>query len=169
MFQNFISLGLFEVLITWANTIILFLVLKKLLFKPVKTFMENRQNEVAKAFNEADEAKAKAELLEKQYADKIAMAKSEAAEIVKEASKRGEDRFEEIVAEAKKEAERITVKANSEIEREKQKAMNEIKDDISEIAMMIASKVIQKDINSSDHDRLIKDFIDNVGDTSWQN
>lgn len=47
--------------------------------------------------------------------------------------------------------------------------MNEIKDDISEIAMMIASKVIQKDINSSDHDRLIKDFIDNVGDTSWQN
>ena len=66
MFQNFISLGLFEVLITWANTIILFLVLKKLLFKPVKTVMENSQNEVAKAFIETDEAKAKAELLEKQ-------------------------------------------------------------------------------------------------------
>lgn len=89
--------------------------------------------------------------------------------MLRKLQKRGEDRFEEIVAEAKKEAERITTKANSEIEREKQKAMNEIKDDISEIAMMIASKVIQKDINSSDHDRLIKDFIDNVGDTSWQN
>ena len=169
MFQNFISLGLFEVLITWANTIILFLVLKKLLFKPVKTVMENRQNEVAKAFIEADEAKAKAELLEKQYAEKMSMAKTEAAEIVKDASKRGDDRFEEIVSDAKKEAERITSKAHSEIERDKQKAMIEVKDHISEIAMMIASKVIQKDMNASDHDRLIKDFIDNVGDASWQN
>jgi len=167
-YQNFVGLD-WSIIFTIVNTFILFLVLKKLLFKPVKAFMENRQIEVEKVFKEAEDAKSKAETLETQYMEKIAAAKSEAAEIVRDASKRAEQRSEEIIQEAKKEADRIMDKASHEIEREKQKAVNEIKDDISDIAMMIASKVIKKDINSSDHETLIKEFIDNVGDTSWQN
>lgn len=169
MYQNFISLGGFELIATLANTLILYLLLKKFLFKPVKSFMDKRQSEVAGAFVEADEAKLKAKQLEAEYVQKIADAKGEAAQIVRDASKRGEDRYEEIVTQAKNEAERLKVKAAADIEQEKKKAVNEIKDEISDIAMMIASKIIQKDISGDDHERLIKDFIDNVGDTSWQN
>ncbi len=118
---------------------------------------------------EADEAKLKAKQLEAEYVLKISEAKGEAAQIVRDASKRGENRYEEIVTQAKNEADRLKNKATSDIEQEKKKAVSEIKDEISDIAMMIASKVIQKDINKEDHQRLINDFIDNVGDTSWQN
>lgn len=169
MYQNFISLGGFEFIATLANTLILYLLFKKFLFKPVKAMMDKRQSEVAGAFIEADEAKLKAKQLEAEYVLKISEAKGEAAQIVRDASKRGENRYEEIVTQAKTEADRLKNKAASDIEQEKKKAVNEIKDEISDIAMMIASKVIEKDINKNDHQRLINDFIDNVGDTSWQN
>ena len=58
----------------------------------------------------------------------------------------------------------ITEKANKDIEIEKKRAINEIKNDISDIAIMIASKVVEKDIDEKDHQRLIEEFIDSVGD-----
>ena len=55
-------------------------------------------------------------------------------------------------------------RATSEIEREKKRAVNEIKDEISDMAFMVATKVIEKEINKSDNERLIDDFINNVGE-----
>lgn len=166
--QDFIAINI-NMVIQWVNTLILFLLLKRFLFQPVKAIIDKRQQEIKDAFDEADAMKTNAVAMEKEYTEKLASAKTEAAEIVREASRRAESRSEEIIGEAKQEAGRMMEKAHIEIEREKQKAMNDIKDDITDIATMIASKVIEKDVNSKDHEQLIHRFIDNVGDTSWQN
>lgn len=166
--QSFIVVNI-NMFIQWINTLILFLLLRHFLFKPVKEIIDKRENEIKNTFQEADEAKANAKSMEYEYTQKLSSAKSEAAEIVRDASRRAETRSDEIIGEAKKEAGRVMDKAHLEIEREKQKAMNDIKDDITDIATMIASKVIQKDVKATDHENLIQNFIDNVGDTSWQN
>lgn len=166
--QDFIAINI-NMVIQWANTLLLFLLLKHFLFQPVKAIIDKRQQEIKDAFDEADAAKVTAMAMEKEYVQKLESAKTEAAEIVREASKKAESRSEEIIVEAKQEAGRMMEKAHVEIEREKQKAMNDIKNDITDIATMIASKVIQKDVNSKDHEEMIHHFIDNVGDTSWQN
>ena len=60
-------------------------------------------------------------------------------------------------------------RAQEQIESEKKKAVNEIKDGITDIALMAASTVLEKDMNTADHNKLIDDFIDKVGEEPWQN
>ena len=72
-------------------------------------------------------------------------------------------RSEEILAEASRQATDMKKKAEQSIEQERKKAMNEIKDEIAGLSVMIASKIVEKDISEDDHKRMIEDFIDKVG------
>jgi F-type H+-transporting ATPase subunit b len=63
----------------------------------------------------------------------------------------------------------MKVNAHRELERERIKAVNELKDQISELTIMAASKVVEKDLNEADHKALIDQFINEVGDVQWQN
>lgn len=166
--QAFIAIN-WSVVMQLINTFIMFLILRHFLFKPVKEMIDKRQAQIRDSFDEAEKAVASAKAMEKEYEQKLSMAKSEAAQIVRDASRRAESRSDEILAQAKKEAKLVMDKAQNEIVREKQKAMHDIKNDITDIAAMIASKVIQKDVSVEDHENLIQNFIDNVGDGSWQN
>ena len=106
--------------------------------------------------------------LETNYNELLASAKDESAEIVKNATKKAQIRSDEIIMNAKEEASGIISRANDDIEREKQRAMSEMKNEISGIAMMMAEKIIKKEINQKDHEALINDFNENVGDEVWQ-
>ena len=106
--------------------------------------------------------------LETNYNELLSSAKDESAEIVKNATKKAQVRSDEIISNAKAEAGSIISRANEEIAHEKQRAMSEMKNEISSIAMMMAEKIIQKEISQKDHEALINDFIENVGDDAWQ-
>ena len=84
--------------------------------------------------------------------------------IITEATKKAQVRSDEIIAEARSEASSIMDKAYVEIEREKKKAVNEIKDEITDIAFEAAKLVVEKEINQQDNERLIEEFINNVGE-----
>ena len=161
---DFLSIDPTTMVLTLINTGILFLVLWKLLFKRVNKMLELRQQEVTDTYSQADEAMKNAKELEADYTEKLSKAKEESADIVRNATKKAQTRSDEIVFAAKDEAAAIISKANADIEREKKRAVNEIKDEISDIAMMVAQKVVEKEINEEDHDRLIEDFIQNVGE-----
>ncbi|AHM55691.1 ATP synthase subunit b, sodium ion specific [Peptoclostridium acidaminophilum DSM 3953] len=167
-FKPFIGMD-FELIAQWANTLIMFLIIKKLLFKPVTAFMENRKLEVAGAFTEAEEATAKANQMRKEYELKIEEAKEEAREIVKDANLKAQNNADDIIKGAHEEAKRLAEKAQVEIARDRQKVLNELKDEISGMAVMAASKIIQKDIDKTQHEKLINDFIQEVGEAKWQN
>lgn len=164
MVTDFISIEPSTIAFTLLNLLILFLFVRHFLFDKINSVLESRQNEVQKAFDDAEQATEKARQLEEEYSDKILKAKEESAEIVKNATKKAQLRSDDIIYEAKTEAGSIISKANSDIEREKKRAINQMKDEISDMALAIASKVIEKEIDEKDNDKLIEEFINNVGD-----
>lgn len=156
--------------ITWElafqliNTFLVFLLLKKLLFKPVLSVIEAREKDIRENLAEGEKAKSEGLSLKKEYQEKVNSAKNEGQEIIKQATLRAEQKESEIISTAKQEAQSLKEKASKDVEQERQKVMNEIKNDISDIALLAASKVIEKDIDKSKHEELINNFIKEVGE-----
>ncbi|WP_283674632.1 F0F1 ATP synthase subunit B [Butyricicoccus sp. Marseille-Q5471] len=162
-FLPFVGFTPWEICVTICNTLITFLIVKKFLFKPVRKMMAAREEEVQDMYAVAEKTQTEAEQLRSEYTGRLAKAKEEANEIVSSATRRATVRSEEILKESSQQATAMVKKAETNIALERQKAMNEIKDEIAGLSVMIASKVVEKDINVADHERLIEDFIDKVG------
>lgn len=158
------------VTITWelaiqiVNTIILFWALKLILFKPVLNIIDARENAIKTDIATGEQAKNEGLALKAEYEQKLSVAKNEGQEIIKQATLRAEQKSEEIISTAKEEAIRLKDKANRDIAQEKEKVMNELKNDISNIAILAASKVIEKDIDQAKHEEMINKFIEEVGE-----
>ena len=163
-FQEFVSIAPWTMIFTWVNLIILVLVMKKFLFKPVMEMFAQREKEIGSMYEKAEEAQKSAEEMEKDYSEKLASAKEEASRIMKDATYEATLRSEQIVSDAQQKASAIVAKAEKEIEREKEAAISEIKQDIASLAVNIAEKVIEKDLSNTDHERLLEEFIDGSGE-----
>ena len=160
---DLVSIDPGTIVFTLINTLIIFLIFRIFLFKPVCGILEKRKELAAAEIADAQKAKESAQKAEKEYLESIANAKNEAAEIVKQANLRAQAREEEIIAEANAKAAEIRQKAEEAIERDKKRAMNEIKDEISDIVIMAATKVVEKEISEKDNENLISQFLANVG------
>ena len=147
------------------NVGIMFIVLKKLLFKPVLGIIEAREKDIRENLAQGERAKKEGLTLKSEYEEKLTSAKEQGQEIIKQATLRAEQKENEIIAAAKQEASQLKEKASKDVEQERQKVMNEIKNEISSIAVLAASKVIEKDIDSNKHKELIDNFIKEVGES----
>ena len=145
------------------NLFIQMFLIKKFLFKPINDILEKRKNLADKTIREAREAQEEADSLKSQYEDSLTNAHAEAAKIVSDAQKEAQNKADALVKEAQEEANGIKARAAADIEQEKKKAINEAKDEIGGLAMDIAGKVVEKEINEADHKKLIEDFISGVG------
>ena len=163
IYQAFVSIGWWEILVTMCNTLITFLIIKKLLFKPVKKMLAAREQEVQAMYGAAEQTQSEAESLRQEYTERLSQAKAEAAEIVGSATRRAAVRSEEILRESSQQAAAMMKKAENTIEQERKKVMNELKDEVAGLSVMIASKVVERDVKQADHDRFIEEFIDKVG------
>ena len=161
---DFFSIELTTIVGTILNALILFLVIKHFLFDRVNAVLESRKTEVAKTYEDADTDLTNAKQLESEYTEKLSAAKEESAEIVKNATQKAQARSEEIISEARDEAKGLLDKAEADIEKEKKRAVNQIKDEISDIALSIASSVVSKEIDAKTHEQLIESFINEIGD-----
>lgn len=159
-----VSIRWWELALQIVNTIILFLALRHFLFKPVTNLMQSRKDEIAGNLEDAEKIKAQAEELKVTYQGKIDSAKEEAGQILKEANIKREARKEEIIQQAKEESQRIMERAQLEISREKAKAMEDLKDDMVEISLAAASMVIQKNLDDETQQKLIQEYIKEMGD-----
>ncbi|MBE7029493.1 MAG: F0F1 ATP synthase subunit B [Clostridia bacterium] len=162
-FLSFVTIDVWTMIMTWGNLLILFLLMKKFLFVPVKKVIDARQKEIEKNISDAENLKKDALNMKDEYAEKLAQAKKEADNIIKSATKTAQLREEEIIKDANNKASDIIKKADKQIENSKKEALNELKEEVSAIATSIAEKIIEKDINEKDHERLIEEFIDNMG------
>jgi len=144
---------------------LLYFGLRKFMYKPVSTFLDERKAKIASDIEGAKVLKEEATTLREEYESRIDLAKKESQEILEGARKRGEELKENIVDEAKKEAEAIVTRARREIIREREVAMQDIKSQAGEMAILIASKIMEQDVKM---DNLIDKFIDEVGTSQWQ-
>ena len=162
-YETLVSINPSTIIFTLINTLIIFLIFRIFLFKPVCKILDKRKELAASEIDEARKAKESAQKAEEEYTARLADAKSEASEIVKQATLRAQKREEEIVGEANKKAAEIRLKAEETIERDKQRAINDIKNEISEIVVMAAGKVVEKEISVSDNEEIISKFLEEVG------
>lgn len=163
-FENFIGLNPWTALFTLCNLVIVFLILKKFLFQPVNKMIDDRQREIDDLFNDAANAKSEAETLRADYDRKLTEAKSASAEIISEANLEANRRSEEILRQARIDAEALREKAGVDIALERKRAINEAKGEISRIALDIAEKVVERELDSADQERLIEGFLRDMGD-----
>ena len=159
-----ISINLWQILISLANLLIIFLILKKLLWKPVKKVMQQRQDMVDKQFADAAEAEAKADADKAAWAEKLATADDEAAARIADADETARRHGERVVAEAKEKAQGIIRQAEAEAELERQKATASIRDEIADVSAELAQKMLEREISVEDHRAMIASFLDEVGD-----
>ncbi len=165
-FESFVGIDPWTALFTFCNMMITFAVLKKFLFKPVKKMIDDRQAEIDTMYADADVAKQKAAELEQEYQQHLQSIRDERDTLLREATARAQKREEEIVGEARAEAAALRAAAEADIAQERKKAVNDLKNEIGGIAVDIAGKVVEREINETDHKALIDEFIRNVGDAS---
>ena len=160
-----ISVNLWQILISLANLLIIFYVFKRFLFKPVQKMMNARQEQVDKIYSDAEQDRNDAVSMKQEYEARLASAREEADGLVRNAVQTAQRRGEAIVAEANSQASHLKQKAEEEIARDKKQMLLDVKGEISDIAVSIASKVVEREIKKEDHDRFVEEFIKNVGET----
>ena len=158
-----------SVLMTWVAVFLLYVIFKKYLHGPVTNFLQERKDKIQADIDGAKVLKEEATSLREEYESRIDLAKKESQEIVEGARKRGEELKEDILGDAKKEAEGIVERARKQIIRERETAMQDIKSQAGELAILIASKIMEEEVKMDKQDILIDKFIDEVGNSQWQN
>lgn len=150
-------------LVVLLSVLVLYLMYRKFLYTPVNNLLQARKGRIASEINGAKALKEEAEHLRIQQEEILEQAKIEAQEAIENAKMFGERMKESILEDAKKSARDIITKASSDAEREKRIAMEEVKKQSVELAVLIASKILEENISLEKHNMLISDFIDEVG------
>ena len=164
--QDLVTIVPWTFIATICNLFIQIYLIKRFLFKPINNMLEKRKELADAQISEAEKAKNEALAMKNEYEKDMADARNKASEILSVAQKTASDQSERMIQEAAAQAAALKAKAESDIAQEKRKAVNEAKNEIGGMAMEIAGKVIEREINEEDHKKLIDDFIANVGEAS---
>ncbi len=159
-----ISVNIWQIVISLCNLVILFLLIKKLLYKRVKKILQERRDLLDSQYADAEGAKAQALEMKESWQEKMSSADEKADSIIKNASDTATARGEAIIAESKEKAERIIRQAQTEAQLEHKKADAQIKKEIVEVSSAISEKILGREINVEDHRDLIDSFISEIGE-----
>lgn len=149
-----------ELLIHLFNFIILLVGIRLLLYKPIKKFMAKRQTEYFNAEENKNRAIAQAENKKAEAERIINQARQKAVQIAEEASVSSDIQTREIISNAKENAKEIIEKANEEIKHEQIKAKEQLLYSVSELAVDIASRILEREVKEEDNDTVIKTLIE---------
>ena len=159
-----VSLNVWQILISLTNLAILYLLLKKFLYKPVKAVIEGRKAAIAKSYAEAEEARTSANAAREEYTAKLSTAHATADGIIHDATVVANRRSDKIVAEAREKAEEIVRQGELEASMEKKKAMESIRRDITDVSAAMTEQLLKREMNQADHRNMIDEFLKGVGE-----
>ncbi len=159
-----ISVNLWQILISLANLVILFLLLKKFLYKPVLKMLDARRAQIDGDYADAASAKQSAEAKDTELTERLACAKAQAESIVKEAADIAKVRSDKIVEDARTTADGIIRQAEQDADLERKRVSETIKEQIIDVSTALAEKMLEREVNADDHKALIDDFINKIGD-----
>ena len=157
---------LHDTILMAISVFVLFTVMSYNLFEPVRKMLKGRQEKIKTELESAASDQAEAAELRQQYEEKLKNVDKEAEVILSEARTKALRNENRIIGEAKEEAARIIRRAN---ELEKKRVMDEMKQEMIEIASMMAGKVVAASIDTTIQDALVEETLKEMGDTTWQN
>ena len=164
LYQSLVPVNPVTLIAQICNLFLQLLVFKIFFLDKIKAILDQRREAADKQITEAENAKAEAMTIKKTYEQNMLQAKAKADDLLQTAQRTANSRSEEIIAQAQQQAAQIKSKAADDIALEKKKAINEAKDEISDLAMAIAGKVVGRELNAGDQAEMIDRFIDELGD-----
>ena len=157
--------------ITWGDTIfslvmflILLLLLRKFAWGPMMNMMKEREEHVASEIETAENSRKEAEKYLEEQKKEVENARQEAQSIIETAKKTSEVQGEEIIAQSRREAERVKESALAEISREKEQAVAELREQVGSLSVMIATKIIEKELDEKQQEQLIEEYVKEAGE-----
>ena len=159
-----ISVNFWQIVISLLNLLLLFWIVKKFLFGPVKVMLDKRQQEIDDKYDLAEKAKNDAQESKETWEQKLNDAKDEADSILKTATVNASKRSDKIVAEAKEKADSIMRQAENDIILERKKSEDSIKKEIVDVSAALTEKMLNREINENDHRAIIDSFIKEIGE-----
>lgn len=148
---------------TIVNILVLFLLLKHFLFKPITEMMESRTAEIENNLKDAEDQKQKASELTAQYEEKLQGAHAEAAQIVSEARQRGQREYDAILKTAGQDAQKEQERARANMEREREEMLRGVQENVTELVLLTASKLSQKELDEESDRKLVDSFLLEAG------
>ena len=164
LYQSLVTVNPVTLIAQICNLFIQLLIVKIFFLDKIKAIIDQRREAADKQITEAETAKSEALAIKKTYEQNMQEAKAKADDLLLTAQRTANSRSEEIIAQAQQQAAQIKSKAAADIELEKKKAINEAKNEISDLAMAIAGKVVARELNAGDQADMIDRFIDELGD-----
>ncbi len=144
--------------------LVLLALLRKFAFGPVMGIMKQREDHVRNEITAAEQSNAEARKLVEEQKAQLKQSRTEAQELIENAKKLGEDQKNSIIQEARSEALRIKDSAVKEIQQEKDNAVSALREQVASLSVLIASKVIEKELNEQDQQKLISEYVQDLGE-----
>ena len=144
------------------NFLILVAILRALCYKPVVRMIKAREDKIAESLAKADSDVAEAEELKKNYQAQLAEAREKAQAIVDKAEKVAASNREASIQDTKREIEQMKKAAQAEIQRDRERAADQLKKEIVALSLLAAGKVVEKNMEASENEALVGDFIDKL-------
>ncbi|WP_159722010.1 F0F1 ATP synthase subunit B [Enterococcus sp. CSURQ0835] len=157
-----------NLVVVTLSFIILVALLKKFAWGSVQDILKKRADKIANDLDSAEQSRIKAAQLAKERESQLANSRSDAAEIIKSAKESGELRRQNILQDTKDEVSRMKDKAQAEISDQREAAMTSVKDDVADLSLQIATKILNKELTDDTHQDLINDYIDKLGTTKHE-
>ncbi len=145
------------------NAVILFIVLKLLLYKPILKFMKKRERTFSDKTEMIDMREKELVQQKLQYDQMISDAQTQAASIITKSNEMARDHAKELIDEAKEMSREMVLRARKEIAIEKEQTQLEMKSEIVDMAVQIAEKVLKREVSAEDNKKIIDDFFERVG------
>lgn len=143
--------------------VFVFFVLKKLLFERIIEHVQKRKDDINTAFDQIDKEKEELERLKAEYKQHLEKIEDEGREVIAKAIKEAQQHKQELLEQAKAEGDKLIEKAKREIELEKEKALVTIQEEVANLSILCAEKVIGETLNETKHKRLVLDVIEDIG------
>lgn len=164
IYQSLVAVEPLTLIATICNLFVQLFIIKKFFLDKILAVLDQRRQAADQQINDAKAAREEAMAIKQTYEQNMLRANNQANEILVSAQKSAAERTEKLIGEAQQQAAQIKMKASADIAMEKKKAINEAKNEISGLAMAIASKVVERELNAEDQSDLIDRFLDELGD-----
>ena len=144
------------------NFLVLLLVLKKFAWGPLLQVLHDRTDKIANNIRQADEDRAQAAEMKKEYEQKLSDARKRAQEITDSAAQRGEADYRARVEETQQEIEQMKAAAKAQLQAEREEAAKKMKGQMVALSLAAATKLMARNMDDAANEALVGDFIDSL-------
>ena len=158
-----LDIGAWNFIWSVVNVLLLFILLRIFLFKPINKIMEERTNSIQNDIDAAKKSKEEAEALRDEYDQALVNAKAEAQQILIRAREEAVSAKQDILRDSEDQARQLIDSANKTIENERRRAMQQAQTQIADLAIAAASKIIGENMDDEKNRKLVDDFLAEEG------